>query len=309
MVQQHRNFCWTLNNPTAQETAHLCELAEDLEAGGEPETVTALVFQEEEGAAGTTHYQGCIVFKAKKSFLQVKEVLGSARAHVERMVARPDIAFKYCRKEESRVDGGIYADVDNRAGQGARTDMDQVLRAIDDGTRSELELFRTFGETYMRNKNHYDRYLELIRAEENSFCLGELRPWQGELNAELSLPPDDRKIYWVYDREGGAGKTAFAKHLVAQRNAFYARGGKAADVLHGYQGQRIVILDYVRDAETFVNYGCIEALKDGLVYKTKYNSGMCIYDIPHVIVMANFECAEGKFSRDRIVRIEVSSNA
>ena len=116
----------------------------------------------------------------------------------------------------------------------------------------------------------------------------------------LALEPHPRRVDWVYDPIGGTGKTHLAKHLVTTQNAFYTNGGKSTDVFYAYQGQRVVIFDFVRESEGFVNYGAIEAIKNGLMSSNKYESQLKVFPIPHLLVFANFQPAPGKLSADRI---------
>ena len=59
-------------------------------------------------------------------------------------------------------------------------------------------------------------------------------------------------------------------------------------------------MDLARDSHDYVNYGALEQLKNGLVYNTKYESGMRMFDTPHVVVFSNFPPDETKISPDRV---------
>lgn len=87
---------------------------------------------------------------------------------------------------------------------------------------------------------------------------------------------------------------------MANLGAFYCAGGKTADILYGYSGQKIVVMDLARDSHDYVNYGALEQLKNGLVYNTKYESGMRMFETPHVVVFSNFPPDESKISSDRV---------
>lgn len=129
--------------------------------------------------------------------------------------------------------------------------------------------------------------------------------FQAKLLKVLAEPPDDRSIYWVYDREGGAGKTTLARHLCLTRNAIYV-SGKASDVkfavakyVEDKGSVDIVIYSLTRSMENFMSYEAIESVKDGIFFCGKYESGMCIYNHPHVVVMANCEPDLEKLTMDR----------
>lgn len=130
------------------------------------------------------------------------------------------------------------------------------------------------------------------------------REWQRDLLAELQGPIDDRKVIWYSDPVGNAGKTSFAKYLCVKHKALYVQG-KATDIKYGMikfleKGDcDIVIFGFPRTYENFVSYDAIESLKDGIFYSTKYESGMCIFPTPHVVILANFEPDLSAISKDR----------
>jgi len=132
-------------------------------------------------------------------------------------------------------------------------------------------------------------------------------PYQQLVLDVISGPADPRKIYWIYDPVGNHGKTYLATYLTDQKDAYYSNGGKAVDLTYGYDGQPIVIFDYVRDSAEYVNYGVIEQLKNGILFSPKYESGLKRFNTPHVFVFSNFRPSGDKFSNDRLVTIELNS--
>ena len=54
-----------------------------------------------------------------------------------------------------------------------------------------------------------------------------------------------------------------------------------------------------------MNYGALEQLKNGLVYNTKYESGMRMFATPHVLVFSNFEPDRSKITEDRMVMVTI----
>lgn len=159
----------------------------------------------------------------------------------------------------------------------------------------------------------YPRFVETLvkyHVEDKAPKILEYTPrydWQTSIIDMIATTPNDRQILWVYDLVGNFGKTYLSKHLVHKHNAFYCNGGKAADITYAYAGEPIVVFDYVRDAKEFVNYGVIEQLKNGMLFSSKYESGVKSYAVPHVMVFANFAPEADKFSSDRIVLIELDS--
>lgn len=128
--------------------------------------------------------------------------------------------------------------------------------------------------------------------------------------------PDDRTIVWIYDEIGGAGKTTIAKHLCIQYpdNVLYL-GGSAKDMKYGVYEfvkkdptrLKIAIIDLTRSVEEYVSYDGIEAIKNGIFFNTKYESGMCIFNNPHVLIFSNFLPNTQSLSLDRWKIIDAST--
>jgi len=133
----------------------------------------------------------------------------------------------------------------------------------------------------------------------------ELRPWQREVYNELLKKPDDRKILWLWESTGNAGKTAMARYICNHFEAIYLNG-KGSDAKYAVsvvigKGRPldVVVFGYPRSSSEYVNYGSIEEIKDGIFFNSKYESGMVMYNSPHVLVFSNEEPDYTKMSADR----------
>lgn len=136
--------------------------------------------------------------------------------------------------------------------------------------------------------------------------LTELRPWQKNIIDIIGNEPDDRKIIWIYDKDGGQGKTKLCKHICSMfpKTSLYV-SGKASDIKCAVaeftqeNELKVALFGFTRTIEDYVSYEAIEAIKDGIFFSGKYESRMCIYDSPHVICFANFEPCYENLSKDR----------
>lgn len=135
----------------------------------------------------------------------------------------------------------------------------------------------------------------------------EWHPWQQEVLSLAEQPPDGRKIHWFWEPIGNVGKTFIIKYLYLKFNCIVCNG-KQADVFNQVrlwmeqneeQSPNLVVCDIPRSAEDYVSYSALEALKNGFFYSGKYEGGVCCFDIPTVIVMANFKPDYEQLSRDR----------
>lgn len=135
---------------------------------------------------------------------------------------------------------------------------------------------------------------------------GNFRPWQRTIENRLQYCQSDRSIYWIWEDEGGVGKTAYAKSI-AMRGGLVL-GGRGADIKygvadfirkHGKLGR--AVFHFTRSVENYVSYQAIEEVKDGIFYNSKYESGMVVFNPPQLLCLANFPPEESKLSRDRWV--------
>lgn len=115
-----------------------------------------------------------------------------------------------------------------------------------------------------------------------------------------------RTVNWFWESQGGWGKTEMALYLVDQHKAIVLQGA-SKDCLHGIKDTvektgacpPIVIFDVPRVNAGHVSYQSIEAIKNGLFFSGKYESAMCRFNRPHVIVFSNQEPEIENLSEDR----------
>jgi len=285
-----RAWCFTHNNfPYSAADLPLCK------------DERYVVWQHEK--VDTDHIQGYIeLTKPQRISAMIKWLPG---AHFEERRGTPDQARKYCMEEDTRVEGpwerGSYGTT-----QGKRSDIDVVREAIAAGA-DRREVYNTHSDIAAKYPRYVETMLRFAKedAVEKVLIFEPRQGFQTDLLDMISGPADSRSIHWVFDVAGNNGKTYFAKYLVDKFGAFYTNGGKSVDLAYAYGGESIVIFDYVRDAEEYVGYGVIEQLKNGIAMSTKYESITKRFNIPHVIVLANFKPQQCKFSADRIKLIVV----
>uniref|UniRef100_A0A0L8I7L6 Helicase superfamily 3 single-stranded DNA/RNA virus domain-containing protein n=1 Tax=Octopus bimaculoides TaxID=37653 RepID=A0A0L8I7L6_OCTBM len=124
------------------------------------------------------------------------------------------------------------------------------------------------------------------------------RKWQQELLDELQNEPDQRKIIWYSDPIGNSGKTYLSRYLQTLDGIRF-ENGRSLDIKFMYNGQRIVIFDLTRSQEQHINYEVMESVKNGLICSCKYVSVTKSFEIPHVVVFANYDPDQTKMSADR----------
>lgn len=135
--------------------------------------------------------------------------------------------------------------------------------------------------------------------------------WQQSVIDLLEKKADDRTINWYWETTGNVGKSFLAKYLVLKYNAIIA-DGKKDNIFNQINGClesgtdiSVVLLDVPRYNMDYVNYGCLEQIKNGMLYSGKYEGGVCLFDNPHLIVFANEPPEIGKMSSDRWNIVEI----
>lgn len=127
------------------------------------------------------------------------------------------------------------------------------------------------------------------------------RPFQQSIFDILAGPIDDRKIIWVWDEEGKAGKTKMLKYLVWAKGVAGMTIGKFNDIMSICK-KKMHRKAYVFNIPRTVSdsnpmkelYSAFECVKDGMIQSNKNDSDVGMMKVPHVIVFSNalpnFKC-------------------
>jgi len=180
-----RDWCFTLNNPTADDIAFLSSHLQT-------PAVRYAVYQPEIGDSGTYHLQGFIQFRSPRRLATLHRLL--PRAHFENRRGSPQQARQYCVDETKRVQGtsitefGIF---DPGPGQGQRQDILNVC-------------------AYLKTHSYRDAVLE-FPAE----CAKYHRFFK-EYRTYVTPARDWITKVYVFIGPTGTGKTRTAHHLFPQ---------------------------------------------------------------------------------------------
>lgn len=135
-----------------------------------------------------------------------------------------------------------------------------------------------------------------------------LYPWQQKIEDIFFTEPDDRTIRWYWEGPGCRGKSQFCKYMAYKHKAVCVRGGKLADLMNivfntDMDKCRMIMFDLPRNTGNKISYTSLEAIKDGFITNTKYETGIKFFNPPHVIVFANVppNGAEHEMSADKLV--------
>lgn len=122
--------------------------------------------------------------------------------------------------------------------------------------------------------------------------------WQQELFDLCTGPGSKRTIHWVFDHEGGMGKSDFTKlawQKLGKKCTFFTQfgGGRdaatvMANALESGNTGEVIIVDLPRAAADKSIYEPIEMFKNGLLNAIKYTGKHYCFDNKVIVVLANF---------------------
>lgn len=291
-------LCWTLNNYTPEQAL---ELRGAVGQCG----ISYVLFGYEVGDSGTPHLQGYFQTNHDK-YNRLKKKFGNM--HIEKQKGTFQQATDYCKKDGDFFEAGEPDTSIEGKKQGQRTDLSLVKQAIERGEGYE-ELCDTHFETVAKYPRFIQEQIQLHATNKEQNLLREelesssLRPWQQALLDVVSENPNPRKIHWLWDQEGGTGKSWMATYLGANHNALVLENGKKADLAYIFAQNptRLVVFDLSRTQEEHLDhiYALAENLKNGRLVSTKYVSKIIYFRTPHVVFFANFSPNMTKWSSDR----------
>lgn len=299
MPSQAKHWQFTLNNPTQDERLHLVQIG----THHVDTPIEYLIFGNEVGASGTPHLQGHVSFRSPLRLPQVKTLIAD-RAHFEvvRLLQRH---IEYCKKDGDYHEFGSPP-TREASHSGERRDLAEFRTTVEDGVYDSPTL-REKHPTIMARYPGFAAAVVRDLYPKPPGPTGSLRPWQQHLVDLCAADPDPRKILFVVNPRGNAGKTYAARYLSSRcKTVQILRVGRVADMAHAYKvDTTVLIVDVPKSKGEFLQYDFLEQVKDGYLMSSKYNSHMKVFKPPHVIVMMNEEPDRTKLSHDRFKYIYI----
>jgi len=213
-----------------------------------------------------------------------------------------------------------------RKTQGQRSDLEAVKADIHEGMEWG-ELRQKHFSAFAAHESFFKRYRGAI-IEENvkkeiltSYDQVSWKPWQQTLIDIASGPVQNRKVHIVIDPNGNSGKSYLANYLAVKMGFLIVNPSSRRDlgfILTSTLNSGIhvpgVVIDIARSVvgsgmnEHLPNtamasvYNFVEALHDGRITNTKYESQTVFFKQPHVMIFTNHEIeirSDFTLSRDR----------
>ena len=143
--------------------------------------------------------------------------------------------------------------------------------------------------------------LKLKILSEDSFT-----DWEKDVVNFIKSEPDDRTIWWLWSAKGGIGKSSFCKYLAYTFNAIVCGKGQYSDIINiifkaNMDKTNVVVFDLPRNNGNKISYSALEAIKNGLIVNTKYETGSKLFNSPHIIIFSNMAPDVVAMSGDRWV--------
>jgi len=235
---------------------------------------------------------------------------------------------KYCSKEGQYMEFGECRTFERakRPEPGKRKDLDDIKEELIQGTCiNELreKYFGTFAvhETFLTKYSGYLRDLKVKKTKLTELESITWRPWQQTILNIAQGPVQNRKVHIVVDKNGNSGKSFLSNYLALKHDFLLLNPVSKKDMayilcqtLDSGKDVKGVIVDIARSivgsgiSEHLPNtammsvFNFVEALHDGRITSTKYESKTCWFEQPHVFIFTNHEVeirSEYTLSADR----------
>lgn len=151
--------------------------------------------------------------------------------------------------------------------------------------------------------NYESNFVKVVKPLK---LISQLKPWQLEIEKLIKTEPDGRSVHWYWENTGGVGKSAFCKYMFVKHKALVIQGGKLADIMnilfnYDLDSLEMVIIDVPRKNGNKISYSAVECILNGMITNTKYETGIKVFNPPHVVIFSNFEPDYSELSEDRWV--------
>lgn len=290
-----KRWCFTLNNYTSEEEDHIKAVINE-------DTVDFAVIGRETGDSGTPHLQGYVNMSETKRLIGMKKIIGN-RAYIAGAKGSDVENDTYCTKA-----GDVMLRIGEPLNRANKVPF-RMAKMANMYRENEDVNFREMGEAWhtcwlmhkrkIKEDAEDQDMLDTRKRQKRMYENVLWNTWQKELLETFETTPDPRKVIWIWDFKGGVGKSYMTGYLAVMKKALETNTTTMKDVAYMYNGQKIVIFDLARHNMEYVNYGTIEAIKNGSITSPKYESKAKRFEIPHVIIFANAPPNMSKMSADR----------
>lgn len=132
-----------------------------------------------------------------------------------------------------------------------------------------------------------------------------LLDWQQAIHdLVINTEPDGRSIHWYWDDVGNKGKSQFCKYMYVKYGIVTIQGGKCPDIMNilfnlDCSALKAIIIDLPRSSGNKISEKAVECILNGMITNTKFETGVKVFNPPHVVVFSNAEPFIETMSLDR----------
>lgn len=299
MNKRSRGWCYTINNydEYQKESIKLIRCKYH-------------VFGEEKGEQkDTPHLQGFLYFEnpQRGSTIESKLKAGTANhAHLETQAGTPLQAAEYCKKDGNFWECGELPQDQKKQGEKEKEKWEEIWKFAKENKLEDIPA--------KQRVMYYKTFLSIAKDFDTTKpdCPDiVLKDWQQNLFDALQEPVDSRIMHIIIDPVGGAGKSTFCRYLINKLEGVHIFGsGASKDIAYAIKQPypKICLFDFARCTAEARPWNIVEQVKNGMVFNSKYESGMKYFPTPHVVVFTNQEPEQGKLSLDRMNCVYLSES-
>lgn len=243
---QRRHWSLTFNNYTDDDLQRWRSVGASLDG------IIYFIFGKEVGAQGTKHLQGFISFSGRRTMAGVKRLLGNS-VHVEDSKGSPSQNKTYCSKDGDFEEFGSCP-----GGQGTRTDLSEIAKAVKDGV-SLKRVAEEHPESFLRYSTGIMRLRTFYPSARDS--------------------PPDIQVFWG---KTGVGKTRRCYEFTDREKIWMHPGGNWFD---GYDGHLVALLDDYDGSWFKIDY--LLKLLDRYVFQVPVKGGYVWWNPKHIFITSN----------------------
>lgn len=251
------------------------------------------------GLTKNIHIQGFLRLKGDKQCLSWLKKNVCKECHWSKMKGKPTDNIKYVEKDALAGPWFYPSKKDLQSHtKGARTDLHDAFALYE--TSGMQAVIDSMPEIVVK----YPNFESVAKKRGIKYIPfnGPLRSWQAWFLKQVKQYDNDRVIHWLYDSQGGIGKSKLSHFL---RDKFYVQlSGPVANMAYMFDPKcNGVLFDITRtqaDAMDHI-YQFAEQVKNGYIVSGKYHSCALKFVPKTVIIFANFAPDPTKWSADRYI--------
>ena len=265
--------------------------------------VSRAVWGREIGVNGIPHLQGYLELERSLRLSHVRKIFPTG--HWEGATENSLRNYRYCTKDgDFEVIGNFSAESRGMVQSKCKalTSSLVIQGLLFNQTSIQVKLSKEYSEKH----SYFDKITSEIKQLEqqhklfNRFKNVKLYPWQYQV-IKSGMEQTDRKVLWVVDFQGNAGKTFLGQYLCAMYGFKLLDGTVSTrDLAYLLKGhEKGFCFDVSRASMQSFCYASLEAIKNGYVISGKYGGKQCIFEPMHTVIFSNEFPDLSKLSRDR----------